>query len=87
MDLALAEPIAARNCELQSEKAMLAAGLLAEVLAEAEVLATELAELAELAEVVGVAGRLVEVQAAVASSATPATSTDIRVIRRVADTL
>ena len=84
MDLALAELIAARNCGLQSEKSMRAAGSLEDGLAEAELL-DELAELAELAVVVagGVVARLPEVQAAPASSATPATRTDRRERRRV----
>lgn len=83
MDLALAELIAAWNCVLQSEKSMRAAGSVADGLAEAEPLA-EPAELAEPAVLVtGGAARLGDVQAAPASSATPATSTDRRVRRRV----
>ncbi|HEX8768717.1 MAG TPA: hypothetical protein VF714_10120, partial [Jatrophihabitans sp.] len=71
------EPIAAWNWSLQSEKAMRAAGSLDDGLAEAELLA-------ELAVVEGgVAARLVEVQAALASSARPAASTDRRETRRV----
>jgi hypothetical protein len=58
----------------------LAAGSLEDGLAEAELLAA-LAELAVLAG--GVAGLGEEVQAALASSATPATSTVRRVLRRV----
>jgi hypothetical protein len=77
MDLALAEGIAAWNCWLQSEKVMWTAGSLAEGLAEAETLA------AELEVVAGGVGRLVEVQAALASSAAPATRADRRVRRRV----
>lgn len=80
MDLALADVIAARNCWLQSEKSRWAAGSLAEELAEAETLA------AELEVTAGVTGRLVDVQAALASSATPATRADRRVERRVAGT-
>jgi hypothetical protein len=86
MVLALAEGIAAWNCELQSEKSMLVAGWVADGLADAELI--ELIELlevltVELVVVGGVAARLPEVQAALASSATPATSTDRRVPRRV----
>jgi hypothetical protein len=86
--LALAELTAAWNCRLQSEKAMWAAGSLGAELAEvvpAPVLAAEPPpELApELAVVAGAVGRLVEVQAALASSATPAASAERRVTRRV----
>jgi hypothetical protein len=85
MDFALAELIAARNCGLQSEKAIRAGGSLDDelddelddVLAEVEALA------AELAVVAGGVARLVLVQAALASSARPARSTDRRVERRV----
>jgi hypothetical protein len=77
MDLALGEPIAAWNCWLQSEKAMRAAGSLADELAEADALA------AELEVVAGAAGRLGELQAAPASRATPTASADSRVARRV----
>ncbi|HEY0165991.1 MAG TPA: hypothetical protein VGB75_03020 [Jatrophihabitans sp.] len=84
MVLALAELIAARNCALQSEKSMRAAGADDEPAgdepAEAELLAADVALLA------GGSARSVEVHAAVASSATPAVSTDRRVKRRVAGT-
>lgn len=65
---------------------MWAAGSLADGLVEAERLGLpELIELlaVELVVLGGVAARLDEVQAALASSATPATSTDRRVPRRV----
>ncbi len=81
--MALAELIAAWNCVLQSEKSMLAAGSAGDELAEAELLPAELAELAELA---GGVARSDEVHAALASSATPATSTDRRVKKRLAST-
>jgi hypothetical protein len=84
---ALAELIAAWNCRLQSEKAMLAAGSVADGLAAVE--PVEPAAAGELAVpdvlMAGVA-RLPEVQAAVASNARAATSTDNRVVRRVAGT-
>jgi hypothetical protein len=83
MDLALAELIAARNCGLQSEKSMRAAGSVEDGLAEAEPL-DEAELLDELAEVVaGGVARLPEVQAAPASSATPATRADRRERRRL----
>lgn len=82
MDFALAEPIAARNCELQSEKTIRAAGSLDDVLAEPEALAEPEVLAAELAVVAGGVARLVLVQAALASSATPARSADRRVARR-----
>jgi len=87
--LALDELIAAWNCALQSEKSMLAAGSVADGLAElAPVEPAELADAELVVADVGVAGvvRLPEVQAAVASSARPATSTDNRVVRRGAGT-
>ena len=78
MVLALAELIAAWNCWLQSEKSMLAAGWLDDALAEAELLA-DVGVPAEVAVLAGGSARSVEVQAAVTSSAAPATSTDRRV--------
>jgi hypothetical protein len=86
MVLALAELIAAWNCELQSEKAIRAAGSLADGLVEAVLAAVLDAVLpAELAVVAGAVARLVEVQAALASSATPARSADSRVAGRRVD--
>jgi hypothetical protein len=82
MVLALAELIAAWNCELQSEKAMVAA---ADGLADAPALDEPVAEEVPGVEVVVLAGevaRLAEVQAALTSTATAATSTDSRVARR-----
>jgi uncharacterized protein YciI len=82
---ALAEGIAAWNCELQSEKSILVAGRLGDD-EPAEPVAVEVVEaelLAELAVLAGAVARLVdEVQAALVSRATPATSADRRVARR-----
>jgi hypothetical protein len=86
MVLALAEGIAAWNCELQSEKSIFIVGWPAEdELAGAELVeAALLAELDVLVVLAGAVARLVEeVQAALVSSATPATSADRRVARRV----
>lgn len=76
------ELIAAWNCLLQSEKAMLAAGSLADGLADAD------ADVAVAAGVVVAGGfaRLPEVQAAVPSNATAATSTDNRVVNEATGT-
>ncbi|MDQ1721018.1 MAG: hypothetical protein QOI26_752 [Pseudonocardiales bacterium] len=81
--MALAELMAARNCRLQSEKAMLTGcwcddELADDELAEAELLAVELAVLT------GGAACLIEVHAVPPSSTAAATaSTDGRVARRV----
>jgi hypothetical protein len=88
MVLALAEGMAAWNCELQSEKSILAAEGLAEGPEGDGLAGAELIELldvltVELVVLAGVAARLDEVQAGPASSATPTTSTDRRVPRRV----
>jgi hypothetical protein len=93
MVLALAEGIAAWNCELQSEKSILVAGWLEDDVAGAELVEAELVgaeldtELAAPVVLAGAVARLVdEVQAALLSSATPATSADRRVARRVDST-
>ncbi|MEO7259746.1 MAG: hypothetical protein ABI047_00510 [Jatrophihabitantaceae bacterium] len=85
MVLALSELIAARNCTLQSEKSMLAAGWLEDELPEAELPDAELLA-AELAELAGGVARSVEVQAGVTSSSIAAASTDRRVLMRVEST-
>ena len=78
--LARDELIAAWNCLLQSEKAMLAAGSVADGLADVGL------AVAVGAVVAGGVARLPEVQAAVPSSATAATSTDNRVVHEVTGT-